>query len=73
MTDVDRTLVFIGIAHGRVSPETVAPGTLGLRVMYQRQVGWLGQTGRFYPIDTPTDQIHEGEKGGYTPVYTDDE
>ncbi len=34
-----------------------------------RQIGWLGQSGSFYPIYTSVLQIHGIETGGYSPVY----
>jgi hypothetical protein len=37
----------------------------------QLQVGWVGHTGALYPITTPTDEIRQHERGGYSPVYID--
>lgn len=37
--------------------------------MALKQVGWLGQTGKYYPVDTPLTAIHETEKASYTPLY----
>lgn len=34
-----------------------------------QQVGWLGQTGRFYPWGTPITEIHRYETASYEPVY----
>ena len=34
-----------------------------------QQVGWLGASGRFYKLGTPTTEIHKTEPVSYTPVY----
>lgn len=33
------------------------------------QVGWLGATGRFYPIYFLESRIRETEPGSYSPIY----
>ena len=34
-----------------------------------RQVGWHGQSGRFYELQTELSELHNHEKGGYAPIY----
>lgn len=33
------------------------------------QVGWLGQTGEVYPLETTHGEIAKTEKGSYAPLY----
>lgn len=33
---------------------------------HRRQVGWIGQTGRFYPMGSDPSKT---ERGGFSPVY----
>lgn len=33
------------------------------------QVGWLGQTGTVYGLDTPLKEIHKIETASYAPLY----
>ena len=37
---------------------------------WMTQIGWLGQTGAFYPY--PTSPTKEQEPGSYSPVYIED-
>lgn len=37
--------------------------------MALKQSGWLGQSGRFYPMGTELKVIHDGEPASYWPIY----